>query len=94
MTAITARLEAWAAGDADALRIEQAMPLLTAEQRTMLHSCYVEQARPEVVCRRLSIPARPAAEFVSRFRAAQEAIEGVVGSRTEDGAPCRPSKQS
>ena len=26
--------------------------------------------------------------------AAQEAIEGVVGSHTEDGAPCRSSKQS
>ena len=81
---INARLEAWAAGGAGAASIEQAMPLLTSAQRTMLHACYIEQARPEVVCRRLSIPARPASEFVSRFRAAQEAIEAAALSIKHD----------
>lgn len=81
---IGARLEAWAAGGADAALIEQAMPLLTVAQRTMLHACYIEQTRPEVVCRRLSIPARPAAEFVQRFRAAQAAVEAAALSIKHD----------
>jgi len=62
----------------DAVRIERGMRLLTVAHRLMLHWCYIEQARPEVVCRKLSIPARPASEFVERFRAAQEAIEDAV----------------
>jgi hypothetical protein len=64
--------------DADAYRIEQGMRKLTVQHRLMLHWCYIEQARPEIVCRKLSIPVRPASEFVERFRAAQAAIEDIV----------------
>lgn len=64
--------------DADAIAIERGMRFLEVAHRLMLFWCYIEQARPEVVCRKLSIPARPASEFVQRFRAAQEAIEDIV----------------
>ncbi len=64
--------------EADAVRIERGMRALPVAQRLLLHWCYIEQARPEVVCRKLSIPVRPASEFVSRFREAQEAIEDAV----------------
>jgi hypothetical protein len=59
----------------DAVRIERGMRDLPVAQRLLLHWCYIEQARPEVVCRKLSIP-KP--EFVERFRAAQEAIEDAA----------------
>jgi hypothetical protein len=61
--------------DQDAIAIEQGMRLLPVAQRLLLYWCYIEQARPEVVCRKVSIPK---AEFVERFRAAQEAIEDIV----------------
>jgi hypothetical protein len=62
----------------DAVRIERAMRVLPVAQRLLLHWCYIEQARPEVVCRKLSIPIRPASEFVERFRAAQDAVEDAA----------------
>jgi hypothetical protein len=64
--------------DQDAVAIERGMRLLSTFNRLLLHWCYIEQARPEVVCRKLSIPLRPASEFVDRFREAQEAIEDIV----------------
>lgn len=64
--------------DTDAVRIEQGMRELSTFDRLLLHWCYIEQARPEVICRKLSIPVRPASEFVDRFRAAQDAIEDIV----------------
>jgi hypothetical protein len=61
--------------EADCMAIERGMPLLPVPQRLLLYWCYIEQARPEVVCRKVSIPK---ADFVERFRAAQEAIEDIV----------------
>lgn len=61
--------------EADAVAIERAMRDLPVQQRLLLHWCYIEQARPEVVCRKVSIPIK---EFVERFRAAQEAIEDLT----------------
>ncbi len=61
--------------DKDAVRIEQGMRELPIKQRLLLFWCYIEQARPEVVCRKVSVPI---AEFVEHFRAAQEAIEDIV----------------
>lgn len=61
--------------DVDAVRIEQGMRLLTVADRLLLHWCYIEQARPEVVSRKLSFAVK---EFVEKFRAAQEAIEDIV----------------
>lgn len=64
--------------DSDAIRIELAMRQIPFQQRLLLDWCYIEQARPEVICRKLSIPLRPASEFVDRFRAAQQSIEQLV----------------
>lgn len=64
--------------EADALRIERAMRTLPTAQRLLLHWCYIEQVRAEIVCRKLSIPIKPISEFISRFRAAQEAIEDAA----------------
>lgn len=66
--------------EADAIVLELGMRKLEFQMRLLLWWCYIEQARPEVVCRKLSIPTRPASEFVERFRAAQEAIEDIVDS--------------
>jgi hypothetical protein len=61
--------------DSDAIRIELGMRKLPCQQRLLLDWCYIEQARPEVVCRKLSIPIK---DFVERFREAQDAIEDIV----------------
>jgi hypothetical protein len=88
--AICERLRAAAEGDtsksgerrvvdeADALRIERNMRYLTTQHRLLLWYCYLKQAHPGEVCRRLSIPQQPAAEFVAIFRAAQAAIEKLT----------------
>jgi hypothetical protein len=70
----------------DAIAIERGMRQLSIEQRLLLYWTYIAQARPEVVCRKLSIPMRGWGEFgegrmdefIARFRAAQEAIEDIV----------------
>lgn len=59
----------------DATRVQLAMPKIEFKQRLLLNWCYIEQARPEVVARKCSFPVR---EFVSRFRAAQGAIEEIL----------------
>lgn len=64
--------------DGDAVRIEMGMRKITMPQRLLLGWCYIEQARPEVICRKMSIAPRPASVFVDLFRAAQVAIEQVV----------------
>jgi len=61
--------------EADALLLEVGMRKLNTFDRLLLWWCYIDQARPEVVCRKLSIPRHPATEFVKLFRAAQLAIE-------------------
>lgn len=64
--------------DHDAVRIEIGMRKLLRFHRLLLHWCYIEQARPEIVCRKLSIPVRPASEFVAKFHEAQAAIEDAA----------------
>lgn len=70
----------------DALLLERHMPRLKTFDRLLLWWCYIDQARPEVVCRKLSIPRHPATEFVRLFRAAQDAIESMVSN---DGGATR-----
>lgn len=62
----------------DALAIERTMRHLTAQHRDLLWWCYIRQAQPEVVCRKMSIAHRPATLFVDMFRQAQGAVESFV----------------
>lgn len=64
--------------EADAQVIENAMRLLSYRDRMLLKLCYIDQAQPEVVCRRLSIAHRPATVFVNLFRQAQGTLEALV----------------
>lgn len=64
--------------EADALLIERAMPKLDTRTRMLLYWCYIKQAQPEVVCRKMSIAHRPATVFVDQFRQAQAAIEAEI----------------
>jgi len=64
--------------EADALQFELGMRQLKTFDRLLLWWCYIDQARPEVVCRKLSIPRHPATEFLRLFRQAQDAIEATV----------------
>lgn len=83
---IGTRLENWAnlhqqaaAVDyADAELLDHCIGLLAAQQRTLLWSCYVLHQPIEVVCRKLVMPVRPAAQFVALFQAAQVALEGLA----------------
>jgi hypothetical protein len=65
---------------ADAIRIQRGMVHLSLQHRLVLNWTYIEQARPEVVCRMCNIPVRPISEFVRIFRDAQAAIEDIVDS--------------
>lgn len=69
----------------DALRLEQAMRHLTTQHRMLLWWCYIRQAQPEVVCRKMSIAHRPATLFVDMFRQAQGAVESLA-DKTIKGA--------
>lgn len=62
----------------DALRLEQAMRHLSTQHRMLLWWCYIRQARPEVVCRKMSIAHKPATLFIDMFRQAQAAVESLV----------------
>jgi len=59
----------------DARVIELAMRHVSRRDRLMLRYCYIDQSRPEEVCRKLSIAHRPAAVFVTVFRQAQSSVE-------------------
>jgi len=67
--------------EADALRIELAMRGLDTRTRLILWWCYIQQAQPEVVCRKMGIAHKPATEFVSQFRQAQAAVEKLLDTR-------------
>ena len=67
----------------DAHAIELAMRNLSRRDRLMLRYCYIDQSRPEEVCRKLSIAHRPATVFVTVFHQAQGAIESVVETKLE-----------
>lgn len=64
--------------EADAQVIERAMRLLSGRDRLLLKLCYVDQAEPHVVCRKLSIAHRPATVFVNAFRQAQATLESAT----------------
>lgn len=66
--------------EADAQLIERNMRLLEPKHRLMLTWCYIRQARPEVVCRKLAIAHRPATIFVDLFRQAQAKIEALANT--------------
>ena len=66
--------------EVDAHTIEQAMRQVPHRDRLMLKLCYIDQDRPEAVCRKLGLSHRPASIFVTAFRKAQAAIETVAGS--------------
>lgn len=70
--------------EADALLIERAMPRLDTRTRMLLYWCYIKQAQPEVVCRKMSIAHRPATVFVEQFRQAQAAVESLVKKQNGD----------
>jgi hypothetical protein len=67
----------------DAWAIQRGMAHITLQQRMILHWTYIEQARPEVVCRMTKLPVRPISIFVAAFHDAQYAIEDAVDSRTQ-----------
>jgi DNA-directed RNA polymerase specialized sigma24 family protein len=64
----------------DAARIERAMRELPTEHRLLLYWCYIKQAQPEIICRKLSIARKPATVFITRIRDAQRAIESAAGT--------------
>lgn len=67
----------------DAEAIEHAMRLLSWRDRNMLVLCYIEQKRPEAVCRVLGLSHRPATVFVEAFRKAQGAVELLIENKLE-----------
>lgn len=67
--------------DHDALRLEQAMRHLTTQHRMLLWWCYIRQAQPEVVCRKMTIAHRPATVFIDLFRQAQGAVESQLDNQ-------------
>lgn len=64
--------------EADAQLIERGMRELETKHRMLLYWCYIRQAQPEVVCRKMAIAHRPATVFVNLFRDAQRTIESIV----------------
>jgi hypothetical protein len=64
----------------DALMIERTMRHLSSQHRLLLWYCYIKQAQPGEVCRRMSIPHQPVTQFIEIFRAAQEAVELLSGT--------------
>jgi len=79
----TPQVERRRVDDADAALLERGMRELETKHRMLLYWCYIKQADPNVVCRRLSIAHRPATVFVGVFRAAQRAIESIVEKNME-----------
>lgn len=69
--------------EADAHLIERGMRELETKHRMLLYWCYIRQAQPEVVCRKMAIAHRPATVFVNLFRQAQAAIQSVVEQNEE-----------
>lgn len=67
-----------AINEADALLLERAMRHLDTKHRLLLWWCYIRQAQPEVVCRKMSIAHRPATVFIDLFRQAQGAVEALI----------------
>ena len=69
--------------EADAHLIEHGMRELETKHRMLLYWCYIRQADPNVVCRKMAIAHRPATVFVNLFRQAQGAIQSIVEKHEE-----------
>lgn len=67
----------------DALLLERGMRELETRHRMLLWWCYIRQAMPEVVCRKMGIAHRPSTVFLEQFYQAQAAIESVVEKNME-----------
>ena len=65
----------------DAAIIERGMRHIDTRHRMLLWWCYIKQAHPGEVCRRMRIDHKPATVFVKAFRDAQDAIASVVEPR-------------
>jgi hypothetical protein len=76
-------IERRAIDETDALLLERGMRELETKHRILLWWCYIRQAMPEVVCRKMSIAHRPATVFIDQFHQAQAAIESVVEKSME-----------
>ena len=59
----------------DATRVELAMRSLSELNQKILKWSYINNARPEVVCRKIGLQVRPANVFTQTFRAAELEIE-------------------
>lgn len=66
--------------DADAQRVEAAWCSLREPHKSMLWHCYIDNARPEVVCRKMRLPVRPIAVFASWLEKAVLEVERVLGA--------------
>lgn len=69
--------------EADAALLERSMRELETKHRLLLYWCYIKQAMPEVVCRKVAIAHRPATVFIGVFRQAQAAIESIAAKNME-----------
>jgi hypothetical protein len=67
----------------DAALLERGMRDLETKHRMLLYWCYIRQADPNIVCRKMAIAHRPATVFVNLFRQAQRAIESIVEKNME-----------
>jgi hypothetical protein len=64
----------------DAKRITMAFIRLNPRQQSILKWCYVFNAQPQVICRRLGIRAWPASHFLGELRSAENTIQKVLDS--------------
>jgi hypothetical protein len=76
----------WAGGEArdpfdegDAQLVEAAWRSLREPHKSMLWHCYIDNARPEVVCRKMRLPVRPLTVFASWLEKAVAEIERGLG---------------
>ena len=63
----------------DARHVEAAWRALREPHKSMLWHCYIDNARPEVVCRKMRLPVRPATVFASWLEKAVAEVERVLG---------------
>jgi hypothetical protein len=68
--------------EVDAELLERGMRKLSTPHRMILWWCYIKQAQPEIVCRKMAIAHKPATVFIDKFREAQRAIESIVETET------------
>ena len=62
----------------DAMKMDHAIEALSVEHSIILRQCFVLGESPEIICRALGIPTRPAMIFVDRVYAAVIALENSL----------------